>query len=314
MTSGIAADTMRYRDDAHVQRVLRVQTACGFAVEVFPDRCLDIGEATNNGTPVTWRNHVPLRHPADLAVNTWRHRFISGLLATCGLDNVGPVCADEGEEFPQHGRISGEPARDVRFGTRTIFGRRMHWICGEIMQPGSTLVLRRRIIIADDAPVVRVTDVLRNIGTVAEPVMVQYHCNFGVPLVVAGGQIVVPDTVVTPRDLQAAAALDRWREIEEPQVGEGERVFRHEQRQRRWSEASLVPPTGNSTRTVTVRARRHTLPWLWQWRVFSTETYVIGLEPANCAVKPRDAARASGTLPMLDAGKRVRYCVEITFR
>lgn len=310
---GIMPDTMRHADDAHAQRVLRVGTACGFAVDVLPDRCLDLGAATYRGVPVAWRNTTPLRHPADLPENTWQNRFIGGLLATCGLDNVGPLCVDRGMAFPQHGRIGGEPARDVRSGTRDILGRRVHWICGAIVQPDSGLVLRRRIVIADDTPVVRVTDLVCNEGTVSEAVLVQYHCNFGQPLVVPGGEVVVQDTVVTPRDPHAAAAIGRWREIEPPRTGETERVFRHEQRERRWSEAWLVPPAGSAGWAVRVRARRRTLPWLWQWRVFTPETYVIGLEPANCAVKPRDAARASDTLSMLGVGECARYGVEIIF-
>lgn len=311
---GIAPGTLRHAGDARTQRALRVGTACGFAVDVLPDRCLDLGAATYRGVPVAWRNATPLRHPADLPENTWRQRFIGGVLATCGLDNVGPPCVDRGAEFPQHGRIGGEPARAVSFGTRKLLGRRVHWICGEIAQPGSGLVLRRRIVVADEAPIIRVTDLVCNEGTAPEAVMVQYHCNFGQPLVTPGGEVVVPDSVVTPRDPHAAAAIDRWRAIEPPQAGEVERVFRHEQRDRRWSEASLLPPAGSAGWSVRVRARRRTLPWLWQWRVFATEPYVVGLEPANCAVKPRVAARTADALPVLSAGECARYGVEILFQ
>ncbi len=256
---------------------------------------------------------MPLRHPADLPHNTWRARFIGGLLATCGLDNAGPSCVDHGAEFPQHGRIGGEPARAVAYGTRTWRGKIVHWIRGEIAQPGSGLVLRRQIIVADNAPVIRVTDLVRNAGTTAEAVMVQYHCNFGAPLVAPGGAVSVPDSAVTPRDPQAAVALDRWAVIEAARSGEVERVFRHEQQGRSWSEATIVPPPGSSVPAVRVRARRQTLPWLWQWRVLATEQYVIGLEPANCAVKPRATAHQAGRLPLLDAGASVRYGVEIRY-
>lgn len=310
---GVTPDTVRHPGDTRVQRVLRGATACGFAMDVLPDRCLALGAATCGGVPVAWRNTTPLRHPAELPENTWRRRFIGGVLATCGLDNVGPACADGAEDFPQHGRIGGEPARAVSFGTGARLGRRVHWIRGEIAQPGTGLVLRRRIVIADDAPVIRLTDVVCNTGAVPESVMVQYHCNFGAPLVAPGGEIRVPDSVVTPRDHQAAAAIDRWRAIESPRAGEVERVFRHEQQGRRWSEAAIVPPPNGAGWSVRVRARRGTLPWLWQWRVFATEQYVVGLEPANCAVKPRATARARGALPVLGAGECTRFGVEIRF-
>jgi len=313
VSGGIVATTIRHLGDTHAQRVLLVDTACGFALEVLPDRCLDLGDAIYRGSPVSWRNAVPLRHPADLPENTWRARFIGGLLATCGLDNVGPACTDEGVAHPQHGRIGGEPAREVAFGSGERFGRCVHWIRGTIAQPGSGLVLLRRLVIADDAPTVRLTDAVTNEGTTPAVLLVQYHCNFGPPLVTPGGEIRVPDSVVTPRDPQAAAAIDRWRAIEAPRPGEMERVFRHEQQGQRWSESSILPPSQLAGMAVRVRARRHTLPWLWQWRVFATEQFVVGLEPANCAVKPRSRARAHGALPVLAPGATIRFGVEICF-
>jgi hypothetical protein len=36
----------------------------------------------------------------------WPVGFHGGLLATCGLNNVGPSCIDEDEKHEQHGRIS----------------------------------------------------------------------------------------------------------------------------------------------------------------------------------------------------------------
>ncbi len=312
--SGITNATMRHAGDAHTQTTLRVQTACAFALDVLPDRCLDLGAATYGGVPVAWMSGAALRHPRDLPENTWRDRFVGGLLATCGLDNVGPACEDEGRMHPQHGRIGGESARAVRWGTRRVGGRVLHWVSGETAQPGSSCVLRRHIVVADDAPFVRIADTVRNEGGEPQPVMVQYHCNFGRPVVAPGGRIVVPGTTVTPRDAEDATALAHWDEIAPPRTGEGGRVFRHEQRGQRWSEASLVPPAGTGGVVATVRADRRTLPWLWQWRVFAPETYVVGLEPANCAIKPRDVARAGGILPVLAAGGRVRFVVEIMCR
>ena len=59
---------------------------------------------------------------------------------------------------------------------------------------------------------------------------------------------------------------------------------------------------------------RRALSWLWQWRLLATGTHVIGLEPANCAVKPRDAARQRAALPLLAPGERVVFRVEIGVR
>jgi hypothetical protein len=310
MSGGTARET-RWTGGAHPLTVLRVTTTADLALDVLPDRCLDLGAATYHGIPIAWLSGAPLLHPADLPKRAWADFFVGGLLATCGLDNVGPACVDEGRHFPMHGRIASEPARTVRWGTHQVRGARWHWITGTISQPDSALMLRRRILIADAAPVIRVYDHVRNTGAAREPVMVQYHCNFGPPVVAPSGRVAVPGTTVVPRDAAAAAALDCWQRIDAPQTGEVECVFRHEQPDRRWSVASILLPPGGTPCRVTVGADRRTLPWRWQWRLLADVPYVIGLEPANCAIKPRDRARAAGALPYLNGGDKLRWTVEI---
>lgn len=310
---GIVRHWLRHPGDAHELTVLRVTTDAGLRADILPDRCLDLGAATYRGAPLAWTSGLPMRHPADLPRNEWGARFVGGLVATCGLDNVGPACTDAEQPFAQHGRIGGESAQDVRWGTRRVAGRVFFWITGEVAQPKSRLRLRRRIIIPDEAPTLRLSDTVVNDGTQAEPVMLQYHCNFGQPFVAPGGKVIIPGTTVLPRDNAAAAALDRWHLIEPARAGEEERVFRHEQSQQGWACSYLVPPAEGPVAPYLVRLRytRRTLPWLWQWRLLSTSAYVIGLEPANCAVKPRSEARRRNALVMLDPGAEVHFGVEV---
>lgn len=313
---GIVRHSRRHAGDAHELAVLRVTTGAGLRVDVLPDRCLDLGAATYRGVPLAWTSGAPMRHPADLPRNEWGVRFVGGLLATCGLDNIGPGCADAGQSFPQHGRIGGEPARDVHWGTRRAAGGAFLWITGEVAQPGTELRLRRRIIIPNDVPTVRLSDTVVNDGTQPEPVMLQYHCNFGQPFVAPGGRVIVPGTTILPRDDAAATALERWDWIEPARAGEEERVFRHEQLEQGWACSYLVPPATGPVAPYLVRLRyiRRTLPWLWQWCVLSTSAYVIGLEPANCMVKPRGEARRQNALPILEPGDQITFAVEISIQ
>ena len=310
---GIVRHWLRHPGDAHELTVLRVTTTAGLTIDVLPDRCLDLGAATYRGIPLAWTSGAPMRHPADLPRNEWQARFVGGLLATCGLDNVGPACTDAGQSFPQHGRIGGEPARDIRWGTRRVAGSDYFWITGDVAQPGTELRIRRRIMIPNDVPTLRLSDTVVNDGTEPGPVMLQYHCNFGQPFVAPGGKIMVPGTTILPRDDAAAAALERWHLIEPARAGEEERVFRHEQPQQWWACSYLLPPAEGPVAPYSVRLRytRRTLPWLWQWRLLSTSAYVIGLEPANCMVKPRDEARRRNALPTLGPGDHVTFSVEI---
>lgn len=271
--AGITVEKRHRSGDRHALTVLCVAAASGLCVDVLPDRCLDIGAVMYRGLPVAWMSDAPLRHPTDLPEPIWRHLFVGGLLATCGLDNVGPVCTDHGRDFAQHGRLAAEPAQSVRWGTRIVGGRRIHWLFGAVAQPDSALRLRRHILIADDHPTVRVSDFVRNTGVRAEPVMIQYHCNFGSPFRRAGRAIDVPGTTVVPRDAAAATALDHWQATDAPHAGEVERVFRHEQRGARQTLAHLVPPAESEAAAyaITVRADHRTLPSLWQWRLLGSE-------------------------------------------
>lgn len=313
LEAGISRSRIRYPGDDHVSTLLRLATGAGLVLEALPGRGLDLGAATFQGLPLAWTTGEPPRHPLDLPSDRWADRFIGGLIATCGLDNVGPACRDDGRSFPQHGRIGGERAQNVRWGTRRLAGRPVHWITGTVAQPASGLRLARRILADDAVPVVRLSDTVVNTGTDPEPVMIQYHCNFGAPFLAEGGRIKIPGATTKPRDDAANSVVDRWPLVDGPTTGEKERVFRHEQRGPAWGEARLVPPKDGpaASWSLWVRYGRRTLPWLWQWRLLSTAAYVVGLEPANCAVKPRDEARRRGLLPVLAPGERVVFQVKI---
>lgn len=49
-------------------------------------------------------------------VNTgsdWLKSFTAGFLTTCGLQNVGSPCIDDGENLPLHGSIANTPAEQI---------------------------------------------------------------------------------------------------------------------------------------------------------------------------------------------------------
>jgi hypothetical protein len=304
----------RHDSDVHPQTNLKVRTSSGLVLNLLTDRALDIGSAFYKGTPIAWTSEEGFRHPSDLSENIWNKRFAGGLVATCGLENVGPPCVDEGVPYPQHGRIGGEPAERIRSRIREIHGRRFLTFSAIVRQPESQLQLQRAIIICDDIPLLRLVDTVVNQGLRAEPVMIQYHCNFGRPIVTPGGIVEIPEAHTTPRDADAALKLDSWQTIDAPRPNEPERVFRHQQPMPDWAQAcvaSLPSEAAGSEWTIFVRYGRHTLPWIWQWCLFSADAYVLGLEPANCDVKPRSDARLQNALPTLEPEDQVTFRIEI---
>jgi hypothetical protein len=243
------------------------------AVEVIPERGLDLGGARFRGRRFSWES--PLGHI------TWQGDFArsfgGGLLVTCGLRNVG--APSEGQ--PQHGWFSSQAARAVVVEATHASARIL-----DAEVPGPTLELTRDVHV--DHAGVRVVDTVRNLARVgAEPAPLLYHVNL------LWRSLDVDSVEVLPRDDDARAG--DWRREGEPGP---ERVYEHVGATR-----AIVVYDGLR---VTVRS---SLPRLWQW--IHPSYGVLGIEPANCSVLGRAHDRARGRLPVLAAGEEWTSSLEI---
>ncbi|HEY3410756.1 MAG TPA: DUF4432 family protein, partial [Propionicimonas sp.] len=73
-------------------RSIRVSLYGGLTFEVLPERGLDIGSLWYAGSPIAWRSALPAAGPlAGPDGQGWIGSFTGGMLATCGLDNIGPA-------------------------------------------------------------------------------------------------------------------------------------------------------------------------------------------------------------------------------
>ncbi len=108
---------------------------------------------------------------------------------------------------------------------------------------------------------------------------------------------------VRARDETAQAGIARHLVMDAPQAGYAEQVFFHE-----------INPDANGFATAAVvndelklagyvSYRQKELPNLVQWKQMGVGAYVLGVEPANCAVLGRQAERERGTLQMLAPGE-----------
>jgi hypothetical protein len=166
------------------------------AVDVLPDRGLDLGIATFRGQVFSWTSK--LGHIA------WRGGFFEsfggGLMFTCGLRNVG--VPSEGQ--PQHGLFTSRAARDVTFEGDRASGR----VTDEMLE------LEREIRVEPDR--VLLDDVVRNTGDSVEGAPFLYHVN------VLWDSVDIDSTEVVPRDDDARAG--DWRSQGPPGP---ERVYEH---------------------------------------------------------------------------------------
>ena len=142
--------------------------------------------------------------------------------------------------------------------------------------------------------------------------MILYHVNLGWPLVEEGGVLTIPSSIVEPRDEVSAGGLARINEIGPPSADSRDEVFLHRFDKTGLSEVGLRNPRLGLG--LTMRFDSMQLPVLYQWNKFNEGSYVLGLEPANCAgIMGRSQARADGILPMLGAGESVSYKIEFEF-
>jgi uncharacterized protein DUF4432 len=166
------------------------------AVDVLPERGLDLGVAALQGERFSWTSK--LGHVA------WQGDFFEsfggGLMFTCGLRNVG--VPSEGQ--PQHGLYTAQTASEVDASGDHATGRVVD----------AMLELRREIRVEPDR--VTVKDVVRNTGPQTEAAPLLYHVN----LVWDGVEI--DSREVVPRDDDARAG--DWRSLGAPGP---ERVYEH---------------------------------------------------------------------------------------
>ena len=164
-------------------RALDLRAWDGIDARLLPDRGLDCFGAWYRGVPLAWVSAVGERGPLGgrLRDDDWLRGFGGGLVATCGLRNVGAA----GEGHGLHGEISHQPARDVRLA-RWVDGEQAivsaSATVSEVSALGHRLELERTWTTRTAHGRLELVDVTRNLGPEPEAAPLLYHVNFGAPL------------------------------------------------------------------------------------------------------------------------------------
>ena len=301
-------------------RVMEVNNGSGLSFSVYPDRGMDIGEASYKGIPLAWLTpNGPVAPEFYEASNlNWLRSWSGGLLTGCGLMNVGGPNTSGGEEHGLHGRLSNTPAGEVN--TMSAWNEKDEYelkVSGNIRVSrvfGKNLMMTRSYRTALHDNSIEITDVVENQGFRTTPFMLLYHMNFGYPLVDENTYINAPDHDVTPQNAIAAAGFREWKYACAPQRDFAEQVFYHEiapgDDGMAWAE--LV----NEKLKLAVRVSYRTaeLPYLVQWKQMGQGEYVMGLEPANCFPEGQANIAKRGMLRYLNPGEVTTCKVKLSFR
>ncbi|MCQ2378508.1 MAG: aldose 1-epimerase family protein [Victivallaceae bacterium] len=298
-------------------RLLDVDNGSGLHFSVYPDRALDIGEASFMGTPFVWLPNSGAAAPAfyDADGIEWLRTWGGGMLTSCGYLNVGGPGVAGNEKHGLHGRVSHLPATGVSLFSGWENGRYVFRISGEVRHArvfGENLLLRRTISTAHGENTVTIEDRVVNEGFSETPFLQLMHMNFGWPLVSEAARLEADAHKVDPQNEIAARDLEHWAEMTPPQPGFVEEVFYHhlDAGTDGFAGISLVNPEEKIRLRVDFRKKE--LPYLVEWKMMGQGEYVLGLEPANCLPEGQAKNAEKGTLRRLAPGEESVSVVRVS--
>ena len=290
-------------------RVIDLNVWGGISFRAYPDRGLDIGQAWFGGVPLGWVSQIGETNARkQLEGMDWGKAFAGGLMVTCGLRNVGMPAEGHG----LHGSYSHLAAEQVSVDRVLDGAEAFIELSGVITDDEGDVPLRHTRTLRSHAGsgLLEIEDETTNLGAVATPAPLLYHFNFGFPLWAGDARLAASVASSQARDAESAQALESWQTP--PAVENGaEWVLEHELAAGpAW--ARIHSPTLGTE--LTVRWDSESLPMLNQWLDRNPGMAVLGIEPANCTTRGRAFERASGSLPMLEAGEVRRTKLSVAAR
>ncbi|WLR91185.1 DUF4432 family protein [Shinella zoogloeoides] len=264
-----------------------------FRLDLTPQSVLDVGAAVFQGVNVAPGSAVP--SDGDPRID----RALPGFLFTCGPDHIRhPVPVEgaaDGRRYPLHGSFSSNPALHTLIeedeGEVICEGR-----VPVVLANGGTAELARRWRADRATGHITLDDVLTNTGATPWPRFGMYHINFGTGLF-------DENTRLTGAMLPGGSLPWRFGEGDMtifcvPAVGTANHG---------WAEVAIGPIASLGGRSVHVRFRTDTLPFLQVWRNQSPGCAVLGIEPVSHRLAPRAELIAAGEAPDFAPGESAGY-------
>lgn len=293
--------------------LLEVRNGKGLQFTLSADRCMDIARVSFNGSNMGYFAPCGYVAPAfyDNRGDAFLKSFTAGFLTTCGLDGAGKPCVDNGMEVPMHGSISNTPCENYYYTEDdeniTVFAQ-----IRDASLFGVQLVMKRTYVFSKSENVVKMNDVIENIGVLDAPCMLLYHFNMGYPLLNENSKVVIPHNSAVARDEHAQTGFDKKLVMEKPQADYKEMCYYYDVKENNgMARVGIYNPDIN--KGLTISYDKSTLDNFIEWKMMGENEYVLGLEPANCTPDGRDVMRETGMLKILKPGEVYKTSMEIKF-
>lgn len=295
-----------------------------FEFTVLPTRGMGLGQGNLGGLPIGWDSPVkgpvhpalvPQTEPSGLG---WLDGF-DEWVCRCGAVSNGAPDFDAGGQllYPLHGQIANLPAQRVEV---SVEGDRIT-IRGVVVESRfhfHKLQLTTEITTRFNQPGLEIRDEVKNLSASEGEMQMLYHCNFGPPLLGAGAELVVPASIVAPRNDWAAEGIGHWSTYSEPVAGFPERVYFMEMLADSAGRTTALLKDAASANGVSLSWDVKQLPCftIWKNETALDDGYVTGIEPGTNFPNPRTFEGEHGRVVKLAAGQshamRVGFTVHDT--
>lgn len=288
----------------------------GLEFTVIADRCMDITSVRYKGINISYLNPCGIVAPAyyDKDDTQWLRNFTAGFMTTCGFDNIGSPCNENGINYGLHGRLSNIPAEEFCVCMNEKDGKRYALITGEMKQNvlfGENLKLKRCIKAFQDQDKIEITDEIRNAGFRDEEYMILYHCNIGYPFLSPECEVRIDSAGSIPRNEYSEKYYAERYKVTEPNDLDEMCYYHNMNNYNGVSVAGIYQPEFNLGMTITYE--NHILDHFVQWKNMSRGQYVMGLEPGSNWVEGKKIERTHDTIKILKPLEHVSYKIVFQF-
>jgi len=212
------------------------------------------------------------------------------------------------------GRIGNIPAEEICVKTELVSNKPSINISGKVRQAkffGEYLVMERKIKSYLGENKVFISSYVTNEGFDRQPLMLQYHVNFGYPFLQEGTELFAAINDIIPRDEIAKKELKNHRIAEVPQENYEEQVFYLDLATD--NEGYVVVALINEKLGIGIYEKfsKEQLPRFVQWKQMGRGFYVMALEPCTNYSEGRTQERKKDRLQYIEGGQIKKFELEI---